>query len=89
MENKGSILIVDDDVELCELVREYLAGEGFQLEAVYSGDAGLAKALEGDYSLIILDIMLPKLHGFELLRTIRAKPATKAFMEPPSLKARE
>jgi DNA-binding response OmpR family regulator len=67
------ILIVDDDVELCELVREYLAGEGFQLEAVHSGDAGLKRALEGEYSLVILDIMLPGKNGLDVLRDLRQR----------------
>ncbi len=67
------ILIVDDDVELCELVREYLAGEGFQLEAVHSGDAGLKKALEGEYSLVVLDIMLPGKNGLDVLRELRQR----------------
>ena len=64
--------MIDDDRELCEMVREYLAPEGFELEAVHSGETGLQRALGGEYSLILLDVMLPRLNGFDLLRQLRA-----------------
>jgi len=67
------ILVVDDDVELCELVAEYLTPEGFEVEAVYDGIRGIESALSGEYSLAILDVMLPGMQGFEVLRQIRAK----------------
>ena len=50
------ILIVDDDVELCELVGQYLKSQGFQIEAVHDGSLGLERSLSGTYSLIILDV---------------------------------
>ena len=53
------ILIIDDDVELCELITEFLRLEGFRVEAIHSGTLGLEKALEENYSLLILDVMLP------------------------------
>ena len=65
------ILVIDDDVELCSLVSEYLQPEGFQLESVHDGERGLERALSGDHLLIVLDVMLPKLNGFEVLRRIR------------------
>jgi two-component system response regulator CpxR len=65
------ILVVDDDTELCSLVAEYLKPEGFQVEAVHDGKSGLAKALNGDYLLAVLDVMLPGLNGFDVLRKIR------------------
>ena len=68
----ASILIVDDDVELCELVSEYLVSQGLRAEAVYDGSVGLGRALSGAYSLIVLDVMLPGMRGFEVLRKIRA-----------------
>jgi DNA-binding response OmpR family regulator len=67
------ILMIDDDRELCDMVREYLAPEGFELEAVHSGETGLQRALAAEYSLILLDVMLPRLNGFDLLRQLRAK----------------
>jgi two-component system response regulator CpxR len=66
------ILIIDDDVELCGLVGEYLESEGFQVEAVYDGERGLERARQGSYVLIVLDVMLPGMNGFEVLRQIRS-----------------
>jgi two-component system, OmpR family, response regulator CpxR len=65
------ILVIDDDVELCSLVGEYLAAEGFQIESVHDGERGLQRALSGDYVLVVLDVMLPGINGFEVLRRIR------------------
>lgn len=65
------ILIIDDDVELCSLVAEYLQPEGFQVEAVYNGEQGLDKALVGEHRLVVLDVMLPGINGFEVLRRLR------------------
>jgi DNA-binding response OmpR family regulator len=65
------ILVIDDDVELCSLVGEYLEPEGFQIEAVYDGNRGLERALNGGYGLIVLDVMLPGMNGFDVLRKIR------------------
>lgn len=67
------ILIVDDDTELCELVSEYLGGEGFRVDAVYNGEEGLQRALSGDYVLVVLDIMLPGMNGLDVLRKLRAQ----------------
>src|SRR5581483_9952419 len=57
--------------ELCSLVSEYLRPEGFQAECVHDGKAGLARALNGDYQLAVLDVMLPGLNGFDVLRKVR------------------
>lgn len=65
------ILIIDDDEELTELIAEYLSAEGFETEAVHSGDAGLDKARTGDFDIAILDVMLPGMDGFEVLRRLR------------------
>jgi DNA-binding response OmpR family regulator len=65
------ILVIDDDVELCSLVTEYLKPEGFQVEAVHDGKAGLNRALTGDHLLVVLDVMLPGLNGFDVLRRLR------------------
>jgi two-component system response regulator CpxR len=66
------ILIVDDDVELCGLVKEYLTTEGFTLEAVHDGERGLQQALTNQYTLVVLDVMLPGINGFEVLRRVRS-----------------
>ncbi|MBV9144780.1 MAG: response regulator transcription factor [Acidobacteria bacterium] len=65
------ILIIDDDAELCEMLGEYLRKEGFEVESVQHGTAGLAKARESEHRLIILDVMLPGMNGFDLLRELR------------------
>ena len=65
------ILIIDDDEELCELVSEYLTVEGFEIACVNDGASGLERALSGDYDMAILDVMLPKLNGFDVLRSLR------------------
>jgi two-component system, OmpR family, response regulator CpxR len=65
------ILVIDDDVELCSLVGEYLEPEGFQIEAVHDGNRGLDRALSGDHLLVVLDVMLPGMNGFDVLRRIR------------------
>jgi two-component system response regulator CpxR len=65
------VLIVDDDVELTELVSEYLGGEGFEVESVHDGNEGLKRALSGEHVLIVLDIMLPGMNGLDVLRNLR------------------
>lgn len=67
------ILIIDDDVELCSLVTEYLESEGFQAESVHDGERGLQRALAGEHILAVLDVMLPGMNGFDVLRRIRDK----------------
>jgi two-component system response regulator CpxR len=67
----SKILIIDDDEELTDLVAEYLSAEGFETEAVHDGEAGLKLASEGGYDLAILDVMLPKMDGFAVLRKLR------------------
>jgi DNA-binding response OmpR family regulator len=66
------ILIVDDDAALCTLLRERLRGEGFVLEAAHDGERGLERALSGEHLLVVLDLMLPRLGGLDVLRRIRA-----------------
>jgi len=66
------ILVIDDDVELCALVAEYLAGAGFQAECIHAGDLGLQRAVKGEHILIVLDVMLPGMNGFEVLKRLRA-----------------
>jgi two-component system, OmpR family, response regulator CpxR len=72
MRNVDRILVIDDDVELSSLVAEYLEPEGFQIEAVADGVRGLERALSNEHLLVVLDVMLPGLNGFDVLRQIRA-----------------
>jgi two-component system response regulator CpxR len=65
------ILVVDDDVELCSLVSEYLRPEGFQVSCVHDGKTGLNAALSGEYLIAVLDVMLPGMNGLDVLRKIR------------------
>jgi two-component system response regulator CpxR len=67
------LLIVDDDRELCELVAELLEGEGFEVEVSSRSEEGLARALSGEHSLVVLDVMMPGMNGFEVLRRLRAE----------------
>jgi two-component system, OmpR family, response regulator CpxR len=76
----SKILIIDDDEELCELVSEYLSVEGFTTEAVHDGESGLQKALSDDYELAILDVMLPKKNGFDVLRDLRKSSKLPVLM---------
>jgi len=66
------ILLIDDDVELCSMLTEYMGRYGFHISAVHRGDTGLKAALEKPYALVLLDVMLPGLDGFEVLRRLRA-----------------
>ena len=74
------ILIIDDDVALCELVTEYLTPLGFEIESVHRGDTGANLALQGKHSIVVLDVMLPGLNGFEVLRRIRSESKVPVLM---------
>ncbi len=74
------ILIVDDDLDLCELLEKYLLREGFETETVHSGDLGIERALSGEHSLVVLDVMLPGVNGFEVLSEIRKKSRLPVLM---------
>src|ERR1700704_2575776 len=74
------VLVVDDDIELCGLLSEYLATEGYAVEAVHTGRLGIERALAGDHAIIVLDVMLPDLKGFEVLRLVRAQSRRPILM---------
>ena len=74
------ILIVDDDLDLCELLSKYLRGEGLEVETANDGNLGVERALSGDYALVVLDVMLPGLNGFEALSRIRGKSSLPVLM---------
>jgi two-component system response regulator CpxR len=75
-----SILLVDDDVELCELMEEFFAQRDIRLESVHDGRRGLARALAGAHELLLLDVMMPGLDGFELLRLVRRQSQVPVIM---------
>lgn len=74
------ILIIDDDTELCDLLKQYLSVEGFDVETIHDGEEGAQLALSKDYDGIILDVMLPKKNGFEVLKSIRERKDTPILM---------
>jgi DNA-binding response OmpR family regulator len=74
------LLLVDDDVKLCRLVRSYLEPMGYTVSTAHSGPDGLAMALDGAYEALILDVMLPGFDGFEVLRRLRAKSDVPVLM---------
>lgn len=74
------ILIVDDDVELCGLLSELLGREGFSVESQHDGRRGLERALADPPALVVLDVMLPSLDGFEVLRQLRRSSNTPVLM---------
>lgn len=67
----ANILIIEDEIAIAELEKDYLELAGFQVEMVHDGKKGLEEALNGDYQLIILDLMLPVLDGFEICKQVR------------------
>ncbi len=74
------ILLIDDDIELAGLFKEYLEQEGFIVKAVHNGKTGLDSALSGKFSLVILDIMLPDIKGTEILARIRRESQVPILM---------
>jgi two-component system response regulator CpxR len=74
------ILLVDDDAELCSLLGEFLKREGFDVECAHEGHLGLEKASQPAVNLVVLDVMLPGLDGFEILRRLRQHSKVPVIM---------
>jgi len=74
------VLVVDDDAELCQLLAQYLEPEGYRVEAVHNGLTGVERALSGDHAIVVLDVMLPDVKGFEVLRRVRAHSRAPVLM---------
>ncbi|MDN3390414.1 MULTISPECIES: response regulator [unclassified Pseudoalteromonas] len=74
------LLMIDDDTGLCELLSEYLTAQGFEIQSVHDGEQGLKLAQANDYALILLDVMLPTLDGFEVLKQLRQTKLTPVIM---------
>jgi len=74
------ILIVEDEIAIAELEKDYLELSGFEVEVENDGMTGLARALAEDFDLFILDLMLPGIDGFEICKQIREKKNTPILM---------
>jgi two-component system response regulator CpxR len=80
MESQGAILLAEDDTELCSMMADFFAHHGFDVEAVHNGRDAIRCAVEGSHDLLILDVMMPVLDGFEALRQIRRRSALPVIM---------
>lgn len=76
----NKILIIEDEEAIADLEKDYLELSGFEVEVANDGEVGLKKAMEDDYNLIILDLMLPGIDGFEICRTVRDEKNTPIIM---------
>jgi len=74
------VLIIDDDAELCGLLREFLMLESFEVDAAHDGEAGLARALSTAPDIVVLDVMLPRADGFTVLRRLREQSRIPVLM---------
>ena len=77
---RAQLLLVDDDAELCAMLREYLEPEGFGAESAENGQSALERLARGGIDLVVLDVMLPGLSGFEVLRRLRATSRVPVLM---------
>lgn len=74
------LLLIDDDVDLSNLMRDFLASNSIALDCVHNGVQGLARAMSGEYDLVLLDGMLPGLDGIDVLRQLRRRSSTPVIM---------
>lgn len=74
------VLLIDDDAELCQLISQYLSQEAFAIDAAHTGQEGLRRAVAGEYEIVILDVMLPGISGFDVLRQLRAVSRVSVLM---------
>jgi two-component system response regulator CpxR len=74
------VLLVDDDLELSSLLAEYLTRDGFDTETAGNGQLGAQRALEGDFDIVVLDVMMPGIDGIETLKRIRAHSTLPVLM---------
>lgn len=76
----NKVLLVDDDVELVDMMQDYLSREGFDVATTYNGEDGLDMALAGNFDIAVLDVMMPRLSGIEVLARIRRKSQMPVLM---------
>jgi DNA-binding response OmpR family regulator len=74
------VLLVDDDIELCSMLEDYLMRHGFAVTMEHNGELGLHRALTGEYAIVLLDVMLPGLDGFEVLRRLRTSSQVSVLL---------
>ena len=74
------VLLVDDDKELCAMQADYLAADGFDVACAHDGEAGVAAALASPFSIVVLDVMMPRLNGIDALRRIRQQSDVPVIM---------
>lgn len=74
------VLVIDDDKKLCRLIKDYLEPMGYEVAAVHAGPAGVEKATAETWQAIILDVMMPGMDGFEVLKQIRKKSEVPVLM---------
>ena len=77
---KRRLLVIDDDRKLCRLIKEYLDPMGYAVEAAHSGPEGLEKARGGEWHAVLLDVMLPGMDGFEVLKELRRTSTVPVLM---------
>jgi DNA-binding response OmpR family regulator len=75
-----NVLIIDDDKKLCRLVKDYLEPMGYDVDAAHTGTHGLEKVLAGDFNVVILDVMMPEMDGFEVLKRLRKESDIPVLM---------
>ena len=75
-----SLLLIDDDAELCGMMKEFFAESGYKLDCAFNGRDGMARALKSTYDLIVLDVMLPMIDGFTVLHQLRKRTAVPVIM---------
>src|SRR6187551_657019 len=76
----SNVLLIDDDVELVGMLKEYLEQEGFDAQVAHDGESGAQLALASPFDIVVLDVMMPKLSGIETLRLIRAHSTMPVIM---------
>ncbi|MBL8231575.1 MAG: response regulator transcription factor [Bryobacterales bacterium] len=75
-----SLLLIDDDIDLCGLMKDFFQEQGIRVETANDGRTGLARALSGQFDLVLLDVMLPALDGFQVLREVRRQSNVPVIM---------
>ncbi len=78
--NKKQLLLIDDDHALAELLVDYLSQQGFMVQCCFDGQSGLELAYKSEFDLILLDVMMPKLNGFEVLKALGSEYKTPVLM---------